>query len=176
MNLRVPYRLVQRGYRLHHRVANHGLLSLYGAIMAAERIALIGSRRSNGKLFNTCCYPSHRSQDCLSKCNKKRACFLTVVFVSLLTSLDFGKVIFHNETQPHPSQCQNYPCKRSGTCCYPSPQLLHLALWRTSWAVVSPPTTVIRLATSSIVWCLQRPQVMKSHGSGSHVSTDQIAD
>ena len=61
MNLRVPYRLVQRGYRLHHRVANHGLLSLYGAIMAAERIALIGSRRSNGKLFNTCCYPSRHS-------------------------------------------------------------------------------------------------------------------
>ena len=61
MNLRVPYRLVQRGYRLHHRVAHHGLLRLYGAIMAAERIALIGSRRSNGKLFNTCCYPSLRS-------------------------------------------------------------------------------------------------------------------
>ena len=61
MNLRVPLRLVQRGYRLHHRVANHGLLSLYGAIMAAERIALIGSRRSNGKLFNTYCYLSRRS-------------------------------------------------------------------------------------------------------------------
>ena len=65
MNLRVPLRLtqrlVQRVKRLHHRVANHGLLSLYGAIMAAERIALIGSRRSNGKLFNTCCYPSRHS-------------------------------------------------------------------------------------------------------------------
>ena len=22
--------------------------------------------------------------------------------------------------QPHPSQYQNYPCKRSDTCCYPS--------------------------------------------------------
>ena len=60
------------------------------------------------------------SQDCLSKRNKKRSCFLTVVFVSLLTSLDFGKVIFHSETQPHPSQHQSYPCKRSDTCCYPS--------------------------------------------------------
>jgi len=26
----------------------------------------------------------------------------------------------------------------------------------------SPPTTAIRFATSSIVWCLQRPQVMLS--------------
>ena len=30
-----------------------------------------------------------------------------------------------------------------------TPQLWHLALWRTSWAVVSPPTTAIRLANSS---------------------------
>ena len=29
-------------------------------------------------------------------------------------------------------------------------------------AVVSPPTTAIRFATTSIVWCLQRPQVMLS--------------
>ena len=29
-------------------------------------------------------------------------------------------------------------------------------------AMVSPPTTAIRFATSSIVWCLQRPQVMLS--------------
>ena len=43
-----------------------------------------------------------------------------------------------------------------------TPQLWHLALWRTSWAVVSPPTITIRLATSSIVWCLHRPQVMLS--------------
>ena len=29
-------------------------------------------------------------------------------------------------------------------------------------AMVSPPTTAIRLATSNIVWCLQRPQVILS--------------
>ena len=29
-------------------------------------------------------------------------------------------------------------------------------------AMVSPPTTAIRFATFSIVWCLQRPQVMLS--------------
>ena len=29
-------------------------------------------------------------------------------------------------------------------------------------AMVSPPTTAIRLATSNIVWCLQRPLVMLS--------------
>jgi len=41
-----------------------------------------------------------------------------------------------------------------------TPQLSHLALCHTSWAVVSPPTTAIRLASSRSVWCLQRPQVM----------------
>ena len=28
-------------------------------------------------------------------------------------------IIISAATQPHPSQCQSYPCKRSDTCCYP---------------------------------------------------------
>ena len=46
-----------------------------------------------------------------------------------------------------------------------SPLVLHClqtCLWRTSWAVASPPTTRIRLATSSTELCLQTPQVMLS--------------
>ena len=35
-----------------------------------------------------------------------------------------------------------------------TPQLWHLPLWRTSWAVAPPPTTAIWLANSSIAWCL----------------------
>ena len=45
-------------------------------------------------------------------------------------------------------------------------RVLGLGRWRTSWAVVTPPTTAIRFATSSNVCCLQRLPVMLSWAVG----------